>query len=102
MDTSAQLVKSVSFNLFPNPRTSCKKSLVILFFIWLIGNLLSSPSTLLAQSVPTSGGSAAENYMNKGLSTFQRGAFEQAVLDWKEAAKLFEKERKSRSKLRSS
>ena len=94
MDTSTQLVKSVSFNLFPNPRAFCKKSLVILLFIWLIGNLLSSPSMLLAQSVSTSGGSAAENYMNQGLSAFWRGAFEQAVVDWKEAARLFEKEAK--------
>ena len=33
--------------------------------------------------------------MSQGLSAFRRGAFEQAVLDWKEAARLFEKEGKS-------
>jgi CHAT domain-containing protein/Tfp pilus assembly protein PilF len=32
--------------------------------------------------------------MSQGLSAFRRGAFEQAVLDWKEAARLFEKEGK--------
>ena len=95
METFDQLVKSVCFNLFPNPRACCKKLLVIFFFLWLIGNLVFSPSLSLAQSVSTSGGSAAENYMNQGLSAFRRGAFEQAVMDWKEAVRLFEKERKS-------
>jgi len=33
--------------------------------------------------------------MTQGLSAFRRGAFEQSVLDWREALKLFEKERKS-------
>ena len=33
--------------------------------------------------------------MSQGLIAFRRGAFEQAVLDWKEAARLFEKEGKS-------
>ncbi len=73
----------------------CKKLLALLPLIWLIGNLLSSPSLSLAQSASTPGESAAENYMNKGLSAFQKGAFEQAVLDWREAVKLYEKGKKA-------
>jgi len=33
--------------------------------------------------------------MTQGLSAFRRGAFEQSVLDWREAVKLYEKEKKS-------
>jgi CHAT domain-containing protein/Tfp pilus assembly protein PilF len=41
--------------------------------------------------------SSAEKNRSQGLSAFRRGAFEQAVLEWKEAARLFEKEGKSNS-----
>jgi CHAT domain-containing protein/Tfp pilus assembly protein PilF len=36
--------------------------------------------------------SPAEKYMTQGLNAFRRGSFEQAVLDWKEAVKLYEKD----------
>jgi CHAT domain-containing protein len=71
-----------------------RQSLVILLFLLIIGNLLLWPSPLLAQSPSLPGDSTAEKYRSQGLSAFRRGAFEQAVLDWKEAARLYEKEGK--------
>jgi hypothetical protein len=86
-------------NLNPNILTDsshthcscCRQSLVILLFLLFIGNLLLCPSSLRAQSSSTPSDSSGEKYMSQGLSAFRRGAFEQAVLDWKEAARLFEK-----------
>lgn len=95
MENIAHVIKSASFKLSPNPLAFCKKLLLLLLFIWLIGNLLSSPSLSLSQSVSTSGKSAAEDYMKKGLSAFRKGAFEQAVLDWRETVKLYEKGKKA-------
>ncbi len=73
----------------------CKKSLFLFLFIWLIGNFSSSPFLSPAESASTSSESTAEDRMNRGLSAFQKGAFEQAVLDLREAVKLYEKGKKT-------
>ena len=94
MKIYAYIVKNVLINL---PHTDCKffrQSLVIFLFLWCIGSLLSYPPSLSAQSSSASSDSSAEKYISQGLSAFRRGAFEQAVVDWKEAARLFEKEAK--------
>lgn len=89
-------LRKINGTLSHNRCAYSRQSLVILLFLWFIGNLLLLyPSSLLAQSSSITSDSLGENYMIKGLGAFQRGAFEQAVLDWREAVKLFEKEGKS-------
>ena len=68
---------------------------IILFFpvIAILSFLPFYPS--LAQPVSPSENLSPEKFMAQGLTSFQRGAFEQAVIDWKEAARLYEKERKA-------
>lgn len=73
-----------------------RQSIVIILFFSVIGILFFLPSyPSLAQSVSPSENLSPENFMALGLTSFQRGAFEQAVLDWREALKLFKKEGKS-------
>ncbi|OPX40352.1 MAG: hypothetical protein B1H11_00315 [Desulfobacteraceae bacterium 4484_190.1] len=45
---------------------------------------------------PVSEKQAARSYYEKGASSWQSGAFEKAVLNWKKAAQLYEKERNSK------
>ena len=72
-----------------------RQSIVIILFFSVIGILFFLPSyPSLAQSVSPSENLSPENFMALGLTSFQRGAFEQAVIEWKEAARLYEKERK--------
>ena len=96
MKIFANFTESIPIPLSHSHCAWCRKSLVILLFFGLIGSLLSlCPPLLVAQSSSASSKSSAEKYMVQGLSAFQRGAFEQAVLDWREAVKLYETERKS-------
>lgn len=91
METIANVVRGTPSH------TSCKflrQFLIIIIFLAVIESL-SYPSPLLAESASVLSNSPAEKYMMQGLSAFQRGAFEQAVLDWREAVKLYEKEGKS-------
>jgi tetratricopeptide (TPR) repeat protein len=44
-----------------------------------------------ADSTPASAASSAEEQMAEGRKAFQQGAFEQAVLHWREAAHLYER-----------
>jgi CHAT domain-containing protein/Tfp pilus assembly protein PilF len=70
--------------------------LVIIFFFPVIAILSFLPFyPSLAQPVSPSENLSPEKFMAQGLTSFQRGAFEQAVIDWKEAARLYEKERKA-------
>jgi len=82
----------------PTPSHTNRKFLkqfpIIIIFLIVIGNLLYL-SLLLAEPASVLSDSPAEKYMVQGLSAFQRGAFEQAVLDWRGAVKLYEKEGKS-------
>src|SRR4030043_44739 len=94
MKIYAYIVKNVLINLPHNDCAFFRQSLVIFLFLWCIGSLLSYPPSLSAQSSSVSD-SPSEKYMMQGLNAFQRGAFEQAILDWREAVKLYEKEGKS-------
>jgi tetratricopeptide (TPR) repeat protein len=71
-----------------------KQFLIIIIFLVVIGTL-SHPSSLSAEPASVSNDSPAEKYMMQALNAFRRGAFEQAVLDWREAVKFYEKEGKS-------
>lgn len=96
MKIFANFSESIPFSLSHTHRACFRKCLVIFLFFGLIGSLLSlCPPLLIAQSSSASSKSSAEKFMVQGLSAFQRGAFEQAVLDWKEAVKLYEREKKS-------
>ena len=62
-------------------------------FLSCIGTL-SIPFSNPALADSSSEVSAPEQYMAQGLKSFQRGAFEQAVVNWREAARLYESEGK--------
>jgi CHAT domain-containing protein/Tfp pilus assembly protein PilF len=83
--------------VIPSPsgihRNFIKQFLIIIIFSVVTG-ALSFPSSLFAESSSISNDSPAEKYMMQGLRAFERGAFEQAIVDWREAVKLFDKERK--------
>lgn len=81
----------------PTPSHSTRKYLqqflTIIIFLVVIGG---HPHLSSLSAEPSSvSDSPAEKYMMQGMNAFQRGAFEQATLDWREAVKLFEKEGKS-------
>ena len=95
MKILADLTKNILISPSETHWTFSRQSLVILLFLLFIGNLLLCPSSLLSQSSSAPGDSSAGKYLSQGLSAFRRGAFEQAVLDWREAARLYEKEGKS-------
>ena len=95
MKISDFIIKGVLINLsHATDCLICRLFLIIFISLGLIVNLLSSPSLLLAESASASSDSTTEKYMIQGLSGFQRGAFEQAIVDWREAIKLYEKEGK--------
>lgn len=76
-------------------RPFCKKSLVTILYLSIIGNLLLFPFyPSLSEPTSASIDSPAEKHMIQGLNAFRRGSFEQAILDWKEAVKLYEKDRR--------
>src|SRR5712691_11117148 len=66
--------------------------IVLLFlFLWspaLFSGLLLDPA--FADSAPASVNASPEEQMAEGRKAFQQGAFEQAVLHWREAARLYE------------
>lgn len=69
--------------------------LLVALFLTSIGNLLLlSSDTALADSLSPSEASLTQKHMDEGVSSFQRGDFEQAALNWAEAAKLYEREKK--------
>lgn len=95
MKNFTHLFRKINAMLSPPRCRYSRQSLLILLSLGFIGNLLLGISSLSAQSSSITSESPGENYMTKGLEAFQRGAFEQAVMDWREAVKLFEKEGKS-------
>lgn len=69
----------------------------LMFIISLCGilNLLIlSTDPALGDDSPASEASSSEKYMKEGLRSFEGGAFEEAILNWTEAARLYEKEGK--------
>ena len=81
---------------FPHlPISSCWRRFVILaIFICSINFLMHPFDLALANSSTVLKALSPEKYMERGLISFQRGDFEQAILNWREAAKLYEKEGK--------
>src|SRR5262245_55747659 len=62
-----------------------------LFLNFIGGHLFSTANPALAAVADTS---PAARQMEQGLNSFQRGNFEQAVVSWTEAARLYEAEQK--------
>ena len=94
MEIFANVKRGTPPTPFHTTRKFLKQFPIIIIFLIVIGNLLYL-SPLSAEPASVSSDSPAEKYMMQGLSAFQRGAFEQAVLDWRGAVKLYEKEGKS-------
>src|SRR5713226_8120494 len=66
--------------------------LLLFLFLWspeLFSGLLLAPA--FADSTPTFADASPEEQMAEGRKAFQQGAFEQAVLHWREAARLYER-----------
>jgi CHAT domain-containing protein/Tfp pilus assembly protein PilF len=78
----------------PLPLTDRVYGLVRVLVGFFFGSLLvlSASQTLAATS--SAEPSAAQSHMDQALKSFQRGDFEQAVLSWTEAARLYEAEQK--------
>lgn len=67
------------------------RALVLGLLLGFIGTpLLSTTNPATAAAAPDA--SAGARQMEQGLNSFQRGDFEQAVLTWNEAARLYEEE----------
>jgi len=94
METFANVKRGTPPTPFHTTRKFLKQFPIIIIFLIVIGNLLYL-SPLSAEPASVSSDSPAEKYMIQGLNAFRRGAFEQAILDWREAVKLYEKEGKS-------
>ncbi len=78
----------------PLPLTDRVYGLVRVLVGFFFGSLLAlSASQTLAATLSTEP-SAAQSHMDQALKSFQRGDFEQAVLSWTEAARLYEAEQK--------
>ncbi len=76
------------------PLTDRVYGLVPVLVGFFFGSLLVlSASQTLAATLSTEP-SAAQSHMDQALKSFQRGDFEQAVLSWTEAARLYEAEQK--------
>ncbi|OGP96897.1 MAG: hypothetical protein A2157_02490 [Deltaproteobacteria bacterium RBG_16_47_11] len=67
-------------------------STFLCLFLSLIGIQLSFLHLSFAESTFSPINSMPEKYMNQGSKSFYQGAFEKAILDWREAAGLYEKE----------
>src|SRR5262245_26317006 len=65
---------------------------VLLFlFLWILAPFsVLLPAPALADSAPASANASPEEQMAEGRKAFQQGDFEQAVLYWREAARLYE------------
>ena len=68
--------------------------IVLLFLSLWSPMLLVVPA--FADSAPASANASPEEQMTEGRKAFQQGAFEQAVLHWREAAGLYEQAAKPR------
>src|SRR5262245_40006405 len=85
--------------LLPTQRTYVSGSLcrwfltlaALLNCLATVGFLIASPSEAATSSVTES--PSAEQFMERGMSSFQRGDFEQAAVSWTEAARSFDTEK---------
>ena len=68
--------------------------LVVTLLVSIVQNLILSPRLTIA--APVAPITAAEQFMAQGWSAWQRGAFEEAVRAWLEAARHHEQARQPR------
>ena len=78
----------------PLPLTDCVYGLVSVLVGFFFGSLLVFAAGQTLAATLSAEPSAAQPHMDQALSSFQRGDFEQAVLSWTEAARLYEAEQK--------
>jgi CHAT domain-containing protein/Tfp pilus assembly protein PilF len=72
------------------PRSPYWQSVAFVLFLCGIGNLLALPSDpVLANPFSASDVSSPEKHLVEGLRLFQQGAFDQAIVSWTEAARLY-------------
>jgi CHAT domain-containing protein/Tfp pilus assembly protein PilF len=78
----------------PFPLTDLVRGLVPVLVGFFFGGLLVLSATRTLAATLSAEPSAAQPHMDQALKSFQRGDFEQAVLSWTEAARLYEAEQK--------
>jgi CHAT domain-containing protein/Tfp pilus assembly protein PilF len=77
------------------PRSPYWQSVAFVLFLCGIGNLFALPSDpVLANPLSASDVSSPEKHLVEGLRLFQQGAFDQAIVSWTKAARLYEQARK--------
>ena len=80
----------------PLPLTDRVHGLVPVLVGFFFGSLLVLSASRTLAATLSAEPSAAQPHMDQALKSFQRGDFEQAVLSWTEAARLYEAEQKLR------
>jgi len=78
----------------PLPLTDRVYGLVPVLVGFFFGSLLVFSASQTLAATLSAEPSAAQPHMDQALKSFQRGDFEQAVLSWTEAARLYEAEQK--------
>ena len=78
----------------PLPPTDRVYGLVPVLVGFFFGSLLILSASQTLAATLSAEPSAAQPHMDQALKSFQRGDFEQAVLSWTEAARLYEAEQK--------
>jgi len=78
----------------PFPLTDRVYGLVSVLVGFFFGSLLVFSASQTLAATLSAEPSAAQPHMDQALKSFQRGDFEQAVLSWTEAARLYEAEQK--------
>ena len=78
----------------PFPLTDLVRGLVPVLVGFFFGSLLVLSASRTLAATLSAEPSAAQPHMDQALKSFQRGDFEQAVLSWTEAARLYEAEQK--------
>ena len=82
----------ISDNFLRHCHLSSKQLLTLVFLLSFIAAQLFFPHPSLAGPISSLTSSVRESHMIQGSQSFQRGDFEKAISEWKEAAKLYEKE----------
>jgi len=95
MRQNCAVVKFFQFDGCHLPPRLCGRFLTLAIFLNCFINLsFLVASQLSAATLPASEAAPAEQHMERGVSSFRRGDFEQAILSWTEAARLYEAEQK--------
>jgi tetratricopeptide (TPR) repeat protein len=76
------------------PFWPCWPSLIFILLCSGANFMTFSSDAVLAEALTGLDASTPEQYMQQGLRSFQRGALEQAIVSWLEAARLYERSAK--------